>query len=249
MRRSIMLKKSIVVWLLAILALILAACGGQATTALPEAQLPATATQERPAAPPPTPVRGAPERSDDQREGAPPSAPHTFDTQTSDAGRVVVDVTPLTLNGDTWDFDVALNTHSVNLGVDMTEVSVLRCDQGSEHAPVAWDGAGPGGHHRSGTLTFAALDHPTSFVEIVIRDVAGEPERLFHWEMPGDDSAAGNSADRVTPATDDGPARLVLSSPEFHFGDVVMSQGVVVRTIDITNTGPGTLRIEGVEPT
>ena len=47
----------------------------------------------------------------------------------------------------------------------------------------------------------------------------------------------------------DGPAKVVLSSQEFHFGDVVMSQGVVSRTLDVTNSGTGMLYIQGVAPT
>ena len=217
-----MMRKLIVVWGLALLALSLAACGGGATEG---AQPVPTLGREQPTARP---------------------SSTAFDVQTSDAGRVVIDVTPLTLSGDDWHFDVALNTHSVSLDFDLTEVSVLRCDQGQEYAPAAWEGDGPGGHHRSGVLKFASLDHPTSFVEIVVRDVA-VPERVFRWEMP---RTTGSSAvTQSSPATDDGPAHLVLSGQEFHFGEVIMSQGVVAQTMEITNSGPGRLRIEKVEPT
>lgn len=218
-----MVKRRFVVSVLALLALILAACGGQ------DAE---------------PPQASAPE----------PAASQTFDTQSSDAGRVMIDVTPLKLSGDAWEFDVALNTHSVNLGFDMTEVSALRCDQGQEYASIGWDGSGPGGHHRSGVLKFAALDHPTSYVEILIRDVAGEPERLFRWEVPAAESSVDSSATQVSapqsaPMAGEGPAHMVLSSPEFHFGNVVMSEGAVSSVLNITNNGGGTLRIEGVEPT
>jgi len=114
----------------------------------------------------------------------PSTSGYDLSPRRNDAGRVVVDVTPLTLSGDIWEFGMALNTHSVNLDFDVTKVSVLRCDQGQEYTPTVWEGPGPGGHHRSGVLKFAALDHPTSFVEIVIRNVAGVPERVFHWDGP-----------------------------------------------------------------
>lgn len=116
----------------------------------------------------------------------------------NDAGRVVIDIVPLSLSDDPWEFEVAFNTHSVDLGFDVAGVSVLRCDQGQEYAPTAWDGSSPGGHHRSGVLKFAALDHPTSSVEIVIRDVAGVPERVFHWDLPRRaESLPGDSAVRA----------------------------------------------------
>jgi hypothetical protein len=176
-------------------------------------------------------------------------------TQRNNAGRVEIDVTPLALGGDIWEFEVALNTHSVDLGFDLTEVGALRCDQGQEFEATAWDGAGPGGHHRSGVLKFAALDHPTSFVEVVIRDVAKVPERVFRWDVPGeaealDDNSVTQSSPPQSPsAAADSPARVTLSDQEFHYGDVAMSEGAVWQTMDITNTGGDVLRIEGVEPT
>ncbi len=46
-----------------------------------------------------------------------------------------------------------------------------------------------------------------------------------------------------------GPTVLALSSQEFDFGDVVMSRGIVSRTIEIANTGTDPLHIDSVEPT
>ncbi len=133
-------------------------------------------------------VQSVPGKSQEQ-----PAAPATFDMQTSNAGGVTVNITPLNWGGDTWNFEAAFNTHSVNLDFDVTIISSLRCDQGLEFLAVAWDGPGSGGHHRFGTLKFPALDHPTSFVEIAIRDVAEAPERIFHWDISmGDDSRPGD---------------------------------------------------------
>jgi hypothetical protein len=176
-------------------------------------------------------------------------------TQRNDAGRVEIDVTPLALDGDTWEFEVAFNTHTVDLGFDLTEVGALRCDRGQEFDAVAWEGSGPGGHHRSGVLKFPALDHPTSYIEVVIRDVAKVPERIFKWDVPGEvESPADNSVTQpLSPqspsAAADGPARVTLADQEFHFGDVVLSRGAVDQTMNITNTGGDVLRVEGVEPT
>lgn len=186
--------------------------------------------------------------------GQPSISGWDLSSRRNDAGRVVIDVQPQKLDDDqaTWEFAVALNTHSVNLDFDMTEVSVLRCDQDQEYTPTVWEGPGPGGHHRSGVLKFAALDHSTSFVEIVIRDVAEVPERVFRWDLPSHaGSSPGGSAPAIqpSPTTDEGPAHLALSAEEFDFGDVPMSLGVVSARMNIVNSGSGTLRIEGVEPT
>lgn len=115
-----------------------------------------------------------------------PAAPTlTFTTQSNDEKAVWVDVTPLNLPGGdvTLDFEVAFNTHSVDLSFDPAAISLLRDDAGREYPATAWEGSGPGGHHRSGILHFDAPDQATTFVEVVIHDVAGVPERVFHWPL------------------------------------------------------------------
>ena len=109
-------------------------------------------------------------------------------TQTSDGGQVVVKVT--------WQgpdagpvFAVVLDTHSVDLdGYDLAQLSVLRVEDGREVQPSGWD-APKGGHHRKGTLTFpvtgedgkAIVGPGTGEFELIIRDVAGVPERVLRW--------------------------------------------------------------------
>jgi hypothetical protein len=111
-------------------------------------------------------------------------------TQTNEAGQVKVAVTwqgpasPLA-------FTIALDTHSVDLDdSDLSQLAVLRTDQGQELRPTSWD-APKGGHHRAGTLTFSptsadgrpALGSTTRGLELIIRDLVGVPERSFRWEL------------------------------------------------------------------
>lgn len=109
----------------------------------------------------------------------------TFEPQSNNEKAVTVEVTPLNLSegGTSLDFEVAFNTHSVELDFDPAKISALRDDQGQEVPALAWEGTGPTGHHRSGTLRFKGFDHPTNFVEVVIHDVAGVPERVFRWDL------------------------------------------------------------------
>jgi len=108
-----------------------------------------------------------------------------FTAQSNNERAVTVEVTPLNLSqgGSTLDFEVAFETHSVDLGFDPTAISVLRDDQGREYPAIAWEGAAPGGHHRSGVLRFKVPDSATNFVEVVIHDVADVSERVFHWNL------------------------------------------------------------------
>jgi hypothetical protein len=85
-----------------------------------------------------------------------------------------------------------MNTHAVDLdGYDLRQLAVLRTDKGQEVQPTGWD-APKGGHHRQGTLTFPVktadgsplIGSSTRSLELVIRDVAGVPERTFLWNLP-----------------------------------------------------------------
>lgn len=85
-------------------------------------------------------------------------------------------------------FTVVMDTHAVDLdGYDLMQLAALRVDTGPELAPVGWD-APAGGHHREGTLIFpaeqagkATVDAQSRTVELIIRGVAGVPERILTW--------------------------------------------------------------------
>ena len=109
-------------------------------------------------------------------------------TQTNESGQVSVSVT---WAGSTSGlvFQVALNSHSVNLDAyNLGDLAVLRTGQGLELRPTSWV-APKGGHHREGTLVFPGqgpdgTDVLTSNVRemtLIIRDIAGVPERTFRW--------------------------------------------------------------------
>ena len=83
--------------------------------------------------------------------------------------------------------DLSLDTHSVDLdGFDLAPLTRARVDGGAWLAASQWD-APKGGHHRSGTLRFAALDRErldsARTIEVEIRDIA-TPVRLLRWERP-----------------------------------------------------------------
>lgn len=111
-------------------------------------------------------------------------------TQTREAGGVTVAVT-WQAGASGLTFKVVLDTHSVNLDdYDLAQLAVVRTDQGQEVAPISWQ-APLGGHHREGTLTFpwttddgtSLLGGGTRAIELVIRNVAGVPERSFRWTV------------------------------------------------------------------
>jgi hypothetical protein len=110
-------------------------------------------------------------------------------TRLDEQGAVVFEVTPLNLGtpADTLEFEVAMNTHSVDLSMDLAVLSTLSTDTGVSLPASKWD-AVPGGHHVSGTLIFPSSQTGNSILEgaskliLTIANVDA-PSRVFEWEL------------------------------------------------------------------
>jgi hypothetical protein len=101
-----------------------------------------------------------------------------------------VAVTPLNLeetDAETLAFEVVMNTHSVDLSMDLASLTTLKLDNGNEVTAVLWD-AQPGGHHVSGILSFPASVNGTTLLAeasqltLTIRDV-DVSVRVFTWQL------------------------------------------------------------------
>lgn len=107
-------------------------------------------------------------------------------TRLNNERAVKVQVTPLNpAGGETLDFRVVLDTHSVALDYDLAKISVLRDDRGNAHRPSSWQGPA-GGHHVDGVLRFTQrreiMSSRPEYLELRIDGLAGVPQRLFRWE-------------------------------------------------------------------
>lgn len=105
--------------------------------------------------------------------------------QRSSAAGVTMAVAPqnLTSGAKTWDFKIVLDTHSQDLSDDLVKIAALLDDRGSRHLPVKWEGAGPGGHHRSGTLKFNAISPQPKSIELQIQRSGESRPRSFRWQL------------------------------------------------------------------
>jgi len=105
--------------------------------------------------------------------------------RTSREGNVNVTVTPRSLvpGAPSWDFEVVLETHTQPLDQDLAKVATLIDAQGKSHAPLAWEGDPPGGHHRRGMLRFQPLAGNPAAVELRISGVGGTGVRTFRWQL------------------------------------------------------------------
>lgn len=103
-------------------------------------------------------------------------------------GAVVVEVTPLHLNpqNGTLYFGVAMNTHSVDLSMNLAELATLALDDGTVISASLWNGPA-GGHHVSGVLSFVLTDAEidllleTSTIRLSLLEIDAA-ERSFLWE-------------------------------------------------------------------
>jgi hypothetical protein len=109
--------------------------------------------------------------------GAPPLA------QSSAARGVTVKVVARNVAAGvpTWELGVTLDTHSQDLPDDLLQTTVLVTEDGRELRPAAWKGAGPGGHHREGTLEFAAPDPAPRSFELRMRRPGESEPRVFRF--------------------------------------------------------------------
>ena len=107
-----------------------------------------------------------------------------YERQSNNENGVRVDAMPVELKvGSEARFEVRLNTHSVALDQDLTAISSLKDNKRNTFQATGWDGSPPGGHHRSGTLSFPALTQGTESVTLIIRGVGKDSERIFSWQL------------------------------------------------------------------
>jgi hypothetical protein len=101
-------------------------------------------------------------------------------TQSIRSGSVEVKIQPLAVNDRGATFKVSFDTHSFDLAFDVTRAARLEVG-GETWTAQRWSGDGPGGHHRSGELRFAA-DGPASGV--VRLSISGLPEPVVAtWRL------------------------------------------------------------------
>lgn len=110
-------------------------------------------------------------------------------TRTGSQGEVTLKITPLNLDnpGDTLKFEVVLDTHTVELDMDLATLATLTTDTGLTLQPTLWD-APRGGHHAEVTLAFPATLDGKSILDdakqltLTISDV-DDATSTFTWDL------------------------------------------------------------------
>jgi len=166
--------------LLLVLTLILSACASAQTASVPTQP----ATQ---------PISNAVPTSTDDPALIPTLFPNTAGNsdlaRMDEQGAVIFEVTPLNLGtpADSLEFDVTMNTHSVDLSMDLAQLATLTTDAGVTVQATKWD-ATPGGHHISGKLIFPSMQDGKSILEgaskltLTVVNVDAS-SRVFEWQL------------------------------------------------------------------
>ncbi len=105
--------------------------------------------------------------------------------QSSQANSVGISVKPVDVSAaaKTWQFQVALNTHSGALDDDLARTATLVDAAGRQQAALGWDGDPAGGHHRKGMLRFKALSPRPGTLEMRILRAGETAPRTFRWKL------------------------------------------------------------------
>lgn len=119
-----------------------------------------------------------------------PSQTDTDDlTRTDSQGAVTVEVTPLNLDNPSGrlEFDVVMDTHSVDLNMDLAPLATLTTDTGITVQATLWD-APRGGHHVAGKLIFPATNDGMAILDgagkLTLTIVSVDaPSRVFEWDL------------------------------------------------------------------
>jgi hypothetical protein len=169
------MKRLVMLSVLLVAAAAVAGCSGDsgAVQATPAGAVPVVSAQE----------------VEETKAPAAPRGAALDETLVDEQGAVSVAVTPLAVSDEraTLDFEVALNTHSVDLSMDLAALATLTTDTGAEVTASSWD-APVGGHHATGMLSFPVvsaggrlLDGATTLT-LTLQDVDA-PARTFTWSL------------------------------------------------------------------
>lgn len=109
----------------------------------------------------------------------------TLPKQTSQSGDIDVSVTPGDIAADakTWTFSITVDSKGAEITEDLAAAAVIVDDKGKEYPATGYEGDGPGGTHRAGTLSFAPITPAPESITMKVRGVGGIGERSFSWSV------------------------------------------------------------------
>ncbi|MFH0714881.1 MAG: hypothetical protein V1847_03825 [Candidatus Diapherotrites archaeon] len=105
----------------------------------------------------------------------------SLSSQSDSQNSVQVDVTPRISSAQAA-FEISFTTHSGSMDFRVEDISRLEDDLGNSYRVLSWNGSPPGGHHRSGTLSFEPLSPQAKTITLKLSNVGGV-DRVFQWSL------------------------------------------------------------------
>ncbi len=114
-----------------------------------------------------------------------PSGDIRLATKQSEENNVTVVVSPraITPESQTVDFEITLDTHSVELDADLSAEAKIITDSGAPLAALSFEGDPPGGHHRRGVLRMPLPNPLPNQLVLVLPRMGAAQERVFTWAL------------------------------------------------------------------
>ncbi len=108
-----------------------------------------------------------------------------WETKIAEEPPVTIEITPIELGpaASQWKFNVIFTTHSGSLDFDPMKAASITDDKGNVSRPIAWQGPGPGGHHREGVLIFNPINPVPKYIKLEITNVGDVAKRTFTWDL------------------------------------------------------------------
>lgn len=114
------------------------------------------------------------------QDDTPPVTGSALAAKSVTAGEITVRLEPHHVDGTGAEFRLTLDTHSEELDMDLVAGAELVVG-GNQWEATSWDGDGPGGHHREGSLRF---DAGGPAVGAVALSLDGFPEPVIaQWRL------------------------------------------------------------------
>lgn len=108
-----------------------------------------------------------------------------YETQINEEANITVTVKPILLAIDQPpSFEITFTTHLGSMDFAVEKIAVLTDGKRTNYDLPVWEGSPPGGHHRSGTLTFKKPLANAGPVSLVLQNIAEVPVRKFTWQIP-----------------------------------------------------------------
>ena len=108
------------------------------------------------------------------------TAARSLPTKTTEVNEITVEVSPRRVTSRGAVIAIILDTHEGELGVDLRKRSTLTVD-GTPWPVDSYQGDGPGGHHREGTLRFRSAGPVSGSMRLVIKGLGGTAK--LSWRL------------------------------------------------------------------